>query len=244
MNIRRLETAGFAVWPAREQLHIDDWVFRSSGGAARRSNCVTPIGPVQDGNLAAAIDRCEQLFSERQLRSIFRLTPLAPPELAGLLHERGYVEGRNSPTHIMTRSVAGRTADPHVGIRATASSAWLGLADPQDQKGLGHLLSYNSNPAGFAELAIDGQLVGIGLAIVAGETAGIFNVQTVLEARGQGVAQRVTVTLANYAAANGATELLVQVVAANQSAVQFWQQQDFAVQYDYAYFESPITSGF
>lgn len=243
MDIHRLETAGFATWPAREQFPIGDWVFRSSGGAARRSNCVTPIGPAQDGNLAAAIDQCEQLFAEHQLRPIFRLTPLAPPELAGLLHDRGYVEGHNSPTHIMTRSVADQPADPHVDIPATPSSAWLKLADPQDKKGLGQLLSYNSNPAGFAELTVDDKIVGIGLAIVAGETAGIFNVQTVPEARGQGVAQRIAVALANYGAANGATELLVQVVAANQPAVRFWEQQGFTVQYDYAYLENPITPG-
>lgn len=240
-DIRRLEEAGFATWPANEQVEIDSWMFCASGGGPRRSNSVTPLGTPVDGDIPSAIDHAEAWFVEKRIPSIFRLTPLAPPDLPELLIERGYVDGTNSPVHLLTRATDAALTDPRVTIHATPSPEWLAIADPTGSKGLAGLFTHVT--AGFAELMVDGQLAGIGLTVVDDDLAGLFNFETLPFARRQGVAAGLTDSLANYAAACGATDLLIQVVVANEGAMGFWQAQGFTIRYDYRYMERPDLSG-
>lgn len=240
-NIRRLENAGLATWPATEQVEIDHWMFCASGGGPRRSNSVTPLGTPIDGDISSAIDTAEIWFAAKNIPPIFRLTPLSPPELRELLVERGYAAGTHSPVHILTRPTDTAAIDPRVTIHATPTPEWLAIADPTGSKGLASLFTHIT--AGFAELVIDKQLAGIGLTVIDDDIAGLFNFETLPFARRQGVATGLTNSLADYASTHGATDLLIQVVAANESAMGFWQAQGFIIQYQYHYLESTKPSG-
>ena len=85
----RIEQASLRAWPALEDSDFDGWRLRFANGYTRRANSVTPLGPSRLA-LTDKVVTCERLYSERGLPTIFRLTPFAPPELDGLLAQRGY----------------------------------------------------------------------------------------------------------------------------------------------------------
>jgi ribosomal protein S18 acetylase RimI-like enzyme len=99
--VREIEERSRRAWPPRHLFDVGGWEVRFAGGYTGRANSVNPFGPAR-GDLGANIRGCEDLFRERELRPVFRITPaLDPPDLDATLEARGYV--RRSETLVMVR---------------------------------------------------------------------------------------------------------------------------------------------
>ena len=66
-DLRRVERAGFAAWPALESTNVDGWVWRHSGGGFGRSNSVFTLD-FDGADLDAAIARVELYYRSRGRR--------------------------------------------------------------------------------------------------------------------------------------------------------------------------------
>ena len=75
---KRIEEVSLNSWPALQNIIYDGWILRFSKGYTKRANSVNPIYPSTE-DLSRKITRCERIYSQKGLPTVFRLTPFASP---------------------------------------------------------------------------------------------------------------------------------------------------------------------
>lgn len=245
--VRRIERVGSRAWPAREEIRLGGWLVRFAGGHTGRANSVNPHGPSDD--LARDVARCEQLFRARELRPVFRATPLVePPELVPLLRGRGYV--LRSPTRVLTRDLAVRPAAESGGIACddTLGDAWLDRlvrwydVPAARVPALRAILEGIVPDRAFATVFADDEPVGGGLAVADEGLVGLFDLVTARERRGRGHGTRLVEGLLAWGAARGASRAYLQVEEDNHGARRLYARLGFGEAYSYAYWVSSENS--
>lgn len=89
-QIRIIEELSLSAWPCLQQILDDGWILRFADGYTKRANSVNPIY-MGTQNVQEKIKRCEQIYLKKNLKPIFRITPLAHPEnLDELLANEGF----------------------------------------------------------------------------------------------------------------------------------------------------------
>ena len=80
--IRRLEAVSFRSFPSTTTRYDGTWAIRlTAGHPAKRLNSVTPLDPRDCEDLDRRIELAARRFAGFGRPLIFRLTPLAPPQL-------------------------------------------------------------------------------------------------------------------------------------------------------------------
>lgn len=238
-GIETLERRAFAAWPALRTVTRDGWVMRFADGHTKRANSINPVAP-GTGDLAARIAAAEADYEAAGLPPVFRITPLAEPGLDDALAARGYAAFDESL--VMTGPLPHGAADPGVTIDADpVASGWLadfGRATEADAKSLAALarmFAHRVTGTGFARLTRDGMPLAFAMAVPDGGDLGFFEVLTVPQARGQGLARRTLQTCCAWAAAQGATRAYLQVTAGNAAAIALYRKLGLATAYRYFY---------
>lgn len=235
-EVRRLEELAFGGWPALETLDLGGWRLRFSGGYTKRANSINALGP----NASTAIEALEAPHRERGLPPVWRLSPLAPPAMDGLLAARGY---RAIERSLMQRCPLneGFRADPAVAIHPAPTPAWIEAfcihspVRPEHRATMEQMLAAVAQPAGFAFVEKDGRPMAMAIGAVEGDHMGLFDVLVMPEARRQGLARRVTESLYAWAWGRGARFAYLQVVSTNAAARPLYEAQGFRTVYSYEY---------
>ena len=242
-QVRRLEELAFAGWPALETRDVAGWRLRLSGGYTKRANSINALSrdaQVDDGTLNAL----EAAYKERHQRPVWRLTPLAPPAMAGLLARRGHRPIERSLLQVCPLH-PGFAATPEVSIQPAPSPAWIEAfctyspVRPEHRDTMRRMLAAIAAPAGFALVEEAGQPMAMAIGAVQGDHMGLFDVLVMPHARRRGLARKVTESLYAWAWRHGARFAYLQVVATNQAAMPLYAAQGFRTVYDYEYFVAP-----
>ncbi len=240
-TIRRFEEITLNTAPAIHEYCLDGWLLRASGTATHRSNSVTIL---DDSTLAPSekIQRCEAWFQQHQQPVIFRLNEaLAPADLDKILAVRGYT--KNSESMVMTldcSGVRGVSALPR-GIR---------LVDCDIAESLRALHQMKGNSSELAEREIDRQalwrgpqivlnlrgtngLVCTGMARIEDGHVGLFDIFTPVVQRGHGYAAILIQHLIAWGLGQRAHAAFLQVLEANQPAINVYEGLGFVPRYRY-----------
>jgi len=238
-DIRALEQRAFRAWPALETATTAGWVQRFSDGYTKRANSINAleVDPEFSHCMKAAL---EGPYRERGLPPIWRLTPLAPPEVDAALANDGY--RRIDESLVQRSALDGRYAlDPEVRIDPSPSAAWLaGFAElspvaPAHRETMARMLRSIAAPVGFARVEDDGRPVAFALGVVDGDHVGLFDVLVAPQARRRGLARRLTESVCAWGHAQGARFAYLQVVATNQAALPLYTALGFETVYSYGY---------
>src|SRR5581483_10020283 len=90
-NLAILDGLVLSSAPARDEVMHDGWLIRTTANDVKRARSVTALEP-PTGALEAQIEWCEQLYEEKGLTPLFRLSPASQPTgLDEALASRGYV---------------------------------------------------------------------------------------------------------------------------------------------------------
>jgi ribosomal protein S18 acetylase RimI-like enzyme len=235
-EVRRLEELAFRGWPALESLDLAGWRLRFSGGYTKRANSINALGP----DASTEIDAVEAAHRQRGLPPVWRLSPLAPPAMDGLLAARGY---RAIERSLMQRCPLheGFKADPEVAIHPAPTRAWIEAfcthspVRPEHRATMERMLAAVAAPAGFAFVEKDGRPMAMAIGAVEGDHMGLFDVLVMPEARRQRLARRVTDSLYAWAWGRGARFAYLQVVSTNAAAMPLYEAQGFRTVYAYEY---------
>ena len=246
--MRDLERRAFRAWPALETHEVAGWVQRLAGGYTKRANSINALEPGPDFTDRVRTS-LEQIYRERGLPPIWRLTPLAPASADRVLADRGY--RRIDESLVQRAPLDGRFGgrfggvDPEVKIASAPSPAWLeGFATlspvaPQHRQTMAGMLGRIAAPvisqAGFARVEEDGQPIAFALGVVDGDHVGIFDVLVAPRARRRGLARRLTESICAWGRAHGARFAYLQVVATNAAALPLYASLGFETVYAYAY---------
>lgn len=240
-TIRRFEAAGFRAWPATS-LHYDGtWAIRlTASHPAKRLNSINPLDPGDDGNLEKRIARAARRFEAYDRPLTFRLSPLSAPDLSRHLDAQGWL--RVSETKVMCMdlddAVVGSAMDqiPLKDMNRFISSALKVRGDDTTLRpGLSEVISSIEPDAGLFVLADGGEPVATAICVHDGELAGLFEIATQAERRGQGFGRRVVLSSLKWARLRGARRAWLQVEADNEAACRLYASFGFRELYRYHY---------
>lgn len=238
--VRVLEETTFASWPDLAHERLDGWLLRFAAGHTKRANSVNVLEPRPEG-LAERIAEAERRYRGAGLRPVFRLTPLAEPELDALLDARGY--GVVEPSLVKTAPMpAGTATHPSVRLASKPDGGWLDgytLAAGLDETGRTTLRAMLARIDGipvYAMVEDAGMPQAFAMAVVHEGRVGFFDVLTLPQARRRGMARRIMESLITWSRDDaGARSLWIQVVAANTPARNLYRALGFATRYGYHY---------
>jgi GNAT superfamily N-acetyltransferase len=238
-QVRRLEELAFRGWPALEAQDRAGWRLRFAGGYTKRANSINALG--QNARTDPAIlQSLEEAYRERSQSPVWRLSPLAPPAIDGILSSRGYRTIERSLLQVCPLH-SGFAADPEVQIHPRPTPAWIEAFSAHSPVRLEHrdvmrrMLSAIAAPAGFAFVEAAGNPMAMAIGAVQGDQMGLFDVLVMPQARRRGLARKVTESLYAWAWSHGARFAYLQVVATNAAALPLYVAQGFRTVYAYEY---------
>ena len=238
-TVRRLEELAFRGWPALETQDRAGWRLRFANGYTKRANSINALGQHAQIDLSA-LQSLEAAYRARNQAPVWRLTPLAPPAVDGILSTRGYRTIERSLLQVCPLH-AGFAAAPEVRIHAEPTPAWIEAfcthspVRPEHRDTMRRMLATIAAPAGFAFVEAAGRPLAMAIGAVEGDHMGLFDVLVMPEARRRGLARKITESLYAWAWGHGARFAYLQVVATNEAAIPLYGAQGFRTAYAYEY---------
>jgi N-acetylglutamate synthase len=237
--VRRLEELAFRGWPALESQDRAGWRLRFADGYTKRANSINALEENAQTD-SSVIGSLEAAYRERNQPPVWRLSPLAPPAMNGILSDRGYRTIERSLLQVCPLH-AGFAAHPEIRIYAQPTPAWIDAfcahspVRPEHRDAMRRMLAAIAAPAGFAFVEAAGSPMAMAIGAVEGDHMGLFDVLVMPHARRRGLARKITESLYAWAWGNGARFAYLQVVATNQAAMPLYVAQGFRTVYAYEY---------
>lgn len=236
---RKIEECSFKALPAEQTEHFDGWLIRMTAHGPKRANSVNVLSE-SALPLGQKIDYCKNLFTQKQLPLIYRLTDHAwNAELDACLQRDGLQKIDESIVMTCDLSRLAPFASP--SYQELDTDEWIAqlmALDPAPQaRKLAHagLLRMLTLPVIYGAARMDGTCAAIGLAVVDGDHAGLFDIMTDAGLRGNGYARLLTSGLLQRAKEHGAKAAYLQVVADNLPARSLYESLGFQACYRYWY---------
>ena len=141
------------------------------------------------------------------------------------------------PTDVQTHA---RGDEPRIRVDEIPTSAWFAAwhavhgqgSDPRIEW---EMLARVTAPSAYASALDAGEVVAVGRAVAEAGWAGVFGMATVPQARGRGAARSILASLADWAAANGAGRMYLQVESDNDPALRLYKRMRFSELCGYHY---------
>ena len=244
--VRRLEAAGFRAWPAATIQYDGSWQIRlTAGHPSKRLNSVNALDPSDRRDIEKRVEKALRRFEAYDRQLIFRMSPLAPPELEAYLDALNWE--RFDETIVMMASMADLDIEQrmdHLPMRDVGryvdASILVHDREPSLKAGLTEVLSSIRPQSGLfvVEEAESGPL-STALCVHDNDLAGIYELATRKDVRGQGHGREVVCAALRWARHRGALHGWLQVESGNEAAVALYQSLGFREVYRYAYRRRP-----
>ncbi|MEQ1900709.1 MAG: GNAT family N-acetyltransferase [Devosia sp.] len=234
------ERAGLKAWPGIEVEWDGGWVRRAAGGYTQRANSVQSLNPADQDDAEARIAKSVAWFRARDLRPIFRVTPLAGPRVVIALDAAGWQSVDHSQMWAMELGA----------VETDLSDSIYDLLDPAfvqaQQKLQGYteertarmraLLEVVESPGkGIVVYSEEGEPVASALMVVADGIVITGNVVTGAAHRRMGYGAAMMRCGLAWARSAGATIAALNVASDNGAAQALYRGLGYSRQYDYIY---------
>ena len=245
-KVRRLEAVSFRSWPASSVEYDGTWALRlTAGHPSKRINSVNPLDRADHSDLERRISRAARRFHSFGRPLVFRQSPLAPPELDNILDARGW--RRFDETIVMTRDLTNADLSGTLDqVPLKDVGRWIDQCivmesfDGEVKPGLSEIIGNVQGEVGlFLSEDTSGNPLAAAMAVRFGDLIGLFEIVSNPNMRRQGFARRIMHTAMLWGLENGAKRAWLQVVAANEPAVELYQSEGFQQAYRYAYRIAP-----
>lgn len=227
-SIAKIEEHAVLAWPSARVERAGGWLLRHTPGVGkRRNNSALPSDP------EVSVEVAEAFYRELGIPMIVQISPAEQhTELDAALAGRGY--RFDAPTIVMTAPVAALAApDPAVVITPELTPAWR--AAYGNQAVSEHVLDRIAATTGFASVAVDGEMVALGLFVVGDGLGGVFCMSTDPRHRRRGHAAVILRAGAAWSAGYGAELLYLQVEQDNEAARALYGKVGFTRSHGYHY---------
>lgn len=244
--LRRLEAVSFRSYPAATTRFNGTWAIHLTANyPSKRLNSVSPLDP-EDGwrikkRLAEEINR----FEEFGRPVIFRITPLASPQLTRHLDGLGW-EGFDETVVMMVD-----LQDPRVARELDNATHQLPFADTvgwvnaalkmegrNDKFSMGLIEVINSiaSQTGLFLLEDEAHQPTSALrAVISGDLIGLFDMATNIQHQRRGLASSLIYSALQWGRHKGAKKAWLQVLSSNEPAISLYKMIGFSEFYRYLY---------
>jgi ribosomal protein S18 acetylase RimI-like enzyme len=242
---RRIEELLLNATQPLQQQQYDGWLLRLAPDDVKRASSVIPAYgsslPVD-----AKLSHCGALFAQHGLPLVYRLTPFSQPaDLDDALAERGYEVFERSLCMSAALDDVPPAARQDPRFELLPLDRWLDVAAElrgitRQRKQAEYQRLFESTLAGFSLIAwLGDRPVACGLTMIEDEYAGLFDICTAEELRGQGIGTALTAELLRLARRHGAQRAWLSVIDDNAPALHVYQKLGFKPVYDYWYRRRP-----
>ncbi|WP_332701417.1 GNAT family N-acetyltransferase [Devosia sp.] len=238
-TVEAFERAGLEAWPGIEVKWDGSWVRRAAGGYTKRANSVQCFDPDDGEDADLRVISASTWMVIRGIKPVFRITPLAAPELIETLDEAGWQSIDRS--HLFAMELREQQPDPNARLFPVLDPAFLaaqqhlqGYSDATVDR-MRSLLAAFVVPSTGIVVYRDGEPVAAGLMAVAGGIVITGNVVTDALRRRQGLGAAMMRTGLHWARAHGATVAALNVQADNPAGQALYSSLGYQYQYDYTY---------
>lgn len=240
--MKAIEESSLNAWPALQQLVFDGWLLRFAKGYTQRANSVHPLYAGWIDQVADKVKRCEQIYSQRQLPTIFKITPFVDPvDLDEMLVWMDYRRESLTSVQGLALTAFNFQEDDSVQRWSSPTDTWLAEFTRLDRRAaanqatLSALLHNIVSPACFALLTHQGRPAACGLAVHEGDFVGLFDIATDPAQRRQGLTTRLISDLLHWAKQQAAATAYLQVMLENEPALRLYEKLGFKELYQYWY---------
>lgn len=238
-TVEAFERAGLEAWRGIEVKWDGSWVRRAAGGYTKRANSVQCLDPADGDDADLRIISASTWMVMRGIKPVFRITPLAAPEMIETLDEAGWQTIDHS--HLFAMPLGEQQADADTKLFPVLYPAFL--AAQQHLQGhsdatitqMRALLAAFVVPSTGVVVYRDGQPVASGLMAVADGIVVTGNVVTDSTRRRQGLGAAMMRTGLAWAKTKGATTAALNVQADNPAGQALYASLGYTYQYDYTY---------
>ena len=238
-TVEAFERAGLEAWPGIEVKWDGSWVRRAAGGYTKRANSVQCFDPDDGDDADLRVISASTWMVMRGIKPVFRITPLAAPELVETLDDAGWQTIDRS--HLFAMELGEQQPDPQARLLPVLDPAFL--AAQQQLQGysdatlarMRNLLSAFVVPSTGIVVYRHGQPVAAGLMAVADGIVITGNVITDATRRRQGLGAAMMRTGLNWARTQGASVAALNVQADNPAGQALYGSLGYQYQYDYTY---------
>ncbi|WP_164854903.1 GNAT family N-acetyltransferase [Devosia sp. 1566] len=239
-GVLELEEAGLQAWPGVETEYDGGWIRRAANGFTKRANSVQCLDPADGTNTVARVAASRAWLEQRGLPPVFRLTPLASPELIAALDAGGWRSIELSHVYAarlgaVAPDTRARATDPLDPAFLAAQARLQPYDGPTTDKFIALLKAMRVPARGVVVYAGNGDPAASALFARAGDIVVAGNVVTDPRQRRQGFGQAAMQTGLYWAQHAGATIAALNVAGDNLAAKALYQRLGFARQYDYTY---------
>jgi ribosomal protein S18 acetylase RimI-like enzyme len=271
--LHRVEDAGLNASAPPQQLWIDGWLVRFNPGKAQRARCINAVAVGQGGAepgtqqteaLAANLQRCQALYREKGLPTLFRITPFTqPPGLDTLLAAHGYTAFEDTRVMVGGQPLQAQIARSQ-GTYSTgnlhtlpAGMEWAQLEPQAFAQAIGalrgsspqacaaHAERLRASPVPYVAWVIrkqkSGTVLAAGQYAREAELVGLYDVGVAATHQRQGLAQRLCERLLVQAQVAGAHRAYLQVGTDNAVARRLYARMGFVDAYTYHYRAAPAS---
>lgn len=244
MLVRRLQERAARALPAEHVEHVGGWWLRRSTSCAWWVGTVLPHAAAGPKELVRRVAGAERFYAMHGTTARFQISPRAcPAALDTLLADRGY--GRESPMSLQvaaTTQVSACAPSESVQVRLddVPTTAWFEVwhavhGHGGDRRTEWNMLRRVERPSAYASAMIGDSVVAVGRVVADDGWAGVFGMATVPHARGTGAGRSVLAALADWADAQQADRLYLQVECGNIPALRLYERAGFGAVCTYHY---------
>lgn len=250
MDLRRIEEAALNSWPAFQQMLFDGWVLRFAQGYTKRANSITPLYQ-ENLPLLEKIQACEELYFEKGLPPVFRLTSLYSEKqsdrLETILEQQKYqfldltvvlsLELKQLKQEFILQKFS-----PEIEFYHQRIEDWIEifhqLKESKNQfqhkmhQKLIHLILAQKCLMILKQSEIP---IACGLGVLEQEYLGLFDLVVAPSHRNQGVGRKVMMNFLKWGLENGAKFAYLQVLQNNSPALSLYKKIGFQQVYQYWY---------
>ena len=240
-DIEAIERATVAAVSPAATEELDGWLLAFDTGSVGRAKSAAPLA--HQAFPAVVLQAIEGRYAARGHSPIFRIADV--PALDSVrtdLRRRGYAPGRPSLVQAAaTESVRKISAQPPAEVADKPDAAWTAVFlgpgfDPVD--GASRAQSLSRTPGSvYASVREGGRAVAGGAGSFGYGWASIHGMRTEQARRGEGLAGRVLVSLAEVAAQRGMARVFLQVEDDNAAALALYRRAGFETIWRYAYWQ-------
>ncbi|MHA1637936.1 MAG: GNAT family N-acetyltransferase [Candidatus Thorarchaeota archaeon] len=242
-RITHIEKLSSNAWQAEEQEELGGWLLRADSGVTRRANSVLPLLMPFPEKIETAIERCNKFYQERNLPTLFHLTEASQPhDLDDVLDELGFYVGLQVYLQVSSvNHVIQKTVNHEICIESTPSEVWMDAYaegsnySSESMRIRKDLMLRSPLKKAFGSVIVDNEIAGVGLCILEGEYAGLYNMTTCSKYRKRGVAKSIGRGLTEWAGTYGAKKMYLQVEIENEPAMGMYSSLGFETAYRYWY---------
>lgn len=239
--MKRLEERCLNAWPSLQTVVYDGWLLRFADGYTKRANSISPIYE-SSVPLEEKMAYCEAIYSEKQIRTVYKITPFSHPEhLDQILEAKGYFIQDETILQTALLAQIPEPSYPYIKQDDDVTRDWIShysrfsQATVNDQETMYRMFQLIQPSRCFMQLLFEGEVVAVGFAVSEQGYVGIFDILTNPAYRKKGFGEQLVLHLLNWAKKHGATYGYLQVVANNEPAKRLYAKLGFEEAYRYWY---------